>query len=573
MTSAGSTAATELLLGLADQGVEYLFANFGTDHTPILEAMAAVREAGRGADLPEVVVCPHEFVALSAAHGYAAATGRPQAVLVHVDVGTQNLGAGMHNAHRSDAPVFVVAGLAPVSDGDHPGARDKTVHYLQDVFDQPGIVREYCRWTGEYRLPGTPRPLVDRGLDRATASPPGPVYLTAGREALEAPVGEPTDDEGRGRERATPPRAYAAGPGIGPADADAVAEAVGAASAPLLITSKVGLRDGGAEAVEAFAEAAGAGVVEHRPLALSLRRDHDRHVGFDPHPMFSEADLVLAVDVDVPWIPADGRPTGAERIQIDPAPSKPTYPTWDFAFDRRIAADPVDALAAVTERLDAGGSGGGESDPWPAVASARRTEAAATLAADREAGRFTPAVVTDVVNDALPSSAVVLEDAVTSRGDVVAHLDRTEPGSYLANGGSGLGWGIGAGVGVKLARGDDLVVSLVGDGAYLFGQPSVAAWVAATAGAPTLTVIYDNQGWNAVRRATVGQHPEGSAARAGVPESRFATGFDLSAPAQVVDAYTRVAEDEASLATALAEAIEAVEAGRPAVIDAKMEPI
>ena len=76
------TAAEAILRSLSLQGVEYLFANYGTDHTPLIEAAAKIRrEDGK---MPEVVVCPHEFVALSAAHGYAAATGKPQAVLVHV---------------------------------------------------------------------------------------------------------------------------------------------------------------------------------------------------------------------------------------------------------------------------------------------------------------------------------------------------------------------------------------------------------------------------------------------------------------------------------------------------------
>ena len=128
------TAAEAILRSLSLQGVEYLFANYGTDHTPLIEAAAKIRR-GDG-KMPEVVVCPHEFVALSTAHGYTAATGKPQAVLVHVDVGTQNLGAAMHNAHRSNIPVIIISGLAPVTDVGHVGSRDHVVHYLQDTFQQ-----------------------------------------------------------------------------------------------------------------------------------------------------------------------------------------------------------------------------------------------------------------------------------------------------------------------------------------------------------------------------------------------------------------------------------------------------
>ena len=196
--TADRTAAEQFLRAFRRQGVTRVFANLGTDHTPLLEAAASVRAAGEADAIPEILSCPHEFAAMSAAHGYAALTGDPQVVLVHVDVGTQNLGAAMHNAHRADAPVFVLAGLAPVTDSGHSGSRDHPVHYFQDTFDQPGIVREYCRWTDQYRPPADPAETVRRGLERAGSEPAGPVYVTATREALSRPVetlataGDPT---------------------------------------------------------------------------------------------------------------------------------------------------------------------------------------------------------------------------------------------------------------------------------------------------------------------------------------------------------------------------------------------
>ena len=156
------TSAEAILRSLFFQGVEYIFGNYGTDHTPLIEAAAKIRR-GDG-KMPEIVVCPHEFVALSAAHGYAAATGKPQAVLVHVDVGTQNLGAAMHNAHRSNVPVVIISGLAPVTDTGHVGSRDHVVHYLQDTFQQSNIVKEYCRWIAEYKPPSDPVAMVRRAI-------------------------------------------------------------------------------------------------------------------------------------------------------------------------------------------------------------------------------------------------------------------------------------------------------------------------------------------------------------------------------------------------------------------------
>lgn len=559
-------AAERFLRSLARHGVEYLFSNLGTDHAPLLETASRLRAENDGDVIPEFVVVPHEFPAMSAAHGYAAATGRPQAVLVHVDVGTQNLGAAMHNAHRASVPVYVIAGLAPVTHQGHLGSRDHPVHYAQDVFDQPGIVREYCRWETEYRPPADPDEVVVRGLERATSAEPGPVYLSATREALETPIA-PTDDM-----QESPRAVRATG-----ADADTVsdlAETISAADAPVVVTSDYG-RPPADEAVEtlvSFAEAAGTGVVEHAPTRLCFPRNHELHVGFDPGRAFEDADLVLLVASDVPWTPADTAPNPeATVVQIDTDPTKPHYPQWSFPVDWTVKSDPVTTLADVTERLDPADRPGGR-ELWRELSDQLRVERAATVRDDREAGRLTPTTLSDALNDIVDESTVIVEDAVTSRSAILEHLAMTEPGSYFWKGGAGLGWAGGAGVGVKLARPDARVVNLVGDGSYLFAHPTASAWLAAEYDAPTLTVIYNNRGWNAVRSSTVTQHPDGYAADAGVPESRFGIVPDLSTPAASVGAFTRIVEEPTELSDALAAATAAVDDGTPAVLDVRVEP-
>ena len=576
------TAAERLLRSFERYGVEYVFANFGTDHTPLLEAAARVRAAGEADAIPRFVTCPHEFAAMSAAHGFAAATGRPQAVLVHVDVGTQNLGAAMHNAHRANVPVYVVAGLAPVTHAGEPGSRDIAVHYFQDVFDQPGIVREYCRWTSEYRPPADPAEFVDRGLERATGIEPGPAYLSATREALEAPI-EASDPAGRaGRTKGPDSTGRAAAPGgrrtrpTGP-DTDtvaAIADRVRSAEAPVVVTSRLGDEPNADERVRAavdFAEAAGAGVVEHSPTVLSFPRGHDLHAGFDPSAAFEHADLVLLAGVDVPWIPADGGPgPDVPVLQVDGDPTKRTFPQWPFDPDVRVAADPARTLAAVAERLDpADGETGRER--WSALAAERRASADERVERDRADGRLTPAVLSVAVDEVVDERTTVVADGVTSAGAILEHVELTRPGSYLSKGGSGLGWAGGAGVGVALARPEERVVGLVGDGAYLFSHPTACAWMAAEYDAPALTVVYDNRGWNAVAGATRREHPEGASVAADVPESRFGTDLDLTAPATAVDSFTRTVEELDELEGALAGGVEAVDDGLPAVVSVSVE--
>jgi thiamine pyrophosphate-dependent acetolactate synthase large subunit-like protein len=129
------------------------------------------------------------MVALSAAHGYAQATGRVQAVVVHVDVGTQNLGGALHNAARGRVPIFIFSGASPVTlDGERPGSRNEFIHYLQDVYDQRGFVRETTKWTYDVHVGDNIDLVVKRGLQMACSDPKGPVYVMAPREILEQPV-------------------------------------------------------------------------------------------------------------------------------------------------------------------------------------------------------------------------------------------------------------------------------------------------------------------------------------------------------------------------------------------------
>jgi thiamine pyrophosphate-dependent acetolactate synthase large subunit-like protein len=92
------------------------------------------------------------MVALSMADGYARLTGKPQCVIVHVDVGTQGLGAAVHNASCGRAPVLIFAGLSPFTiEGEMRGSRTEYIHWIQDVPDQKQIVAQYCRYTGEIK--------------------------------------------------------------------------------------------------------------------------------------------------------------------------------------------------------------------------------------------------------------------------------------------------------------------------------------------------------------------------------------------------------------------------------------
>ena len=155
------TAANDLLQGLVDLGIEYLFCNLGTDHAPLIEEMAHWREQGRA--FPKLILCPHENTAVHMAGGYAVATGRGQAVLVHVDAGTANAAMGLHNLCRTRIPVLLIAGRAPMSTfDDATGGRDTYVHFIQEPFDQASVVRPYVKWEYNLAWPSMAHEVVSR---------------------------------------------------------------------------------------------------------------------------------------------------------------------------------------------------------------------------------------------------------------------------------------------------------------------------------------------------------------------------------------------------------------------------
>ena len=126
---------------------------------------------------------------MSAAHGYAQATGRAQAVLVHVDCGTQALGGAVHNAAKGRVPVLIVAGTSPATqEGEARGSRNEFIQWIQDVPDQRGLVRGYVRYENEIRVGANAKQIVHRALQFAHSEPRGPVYVTAAREVLESEV-------------------------------------------------------------------------------------------------------------------------------------------------------------------------------------------------------------------------------------------------------------------------------------------------------------------------------------------------------------------------------------------------
>src|ERR1700731_2813493 len=341
------TTAHYFLEGLVDLGVDYIFANLGTDHVSLIEEMARWDKEGR--KHPDIILCPHEVVAVHMAGGYALATGRGQAVLVHVDAGTANAAMAIQNLFRYRLPVMLFAGRAPYTlHGELPGSRDTYVHFVQDPFDIASIVRPYVKW--EYSLPSGI--VVKEALARASAfahsDPPGPVYMMLPRETL----AEQWDDAAM---PAYPPARYGSvhAGGIEPAGVGAIAQALRAAETPIALTAYLGRKPHAVAALDRLARTCGIRVVEFNSIDLNIAQDSPCFAGFDPVPLLEQADLGLLLDSDVPFVPQYAKRAGAIKwIQVDIDPLKSDFPMWGFPTDMRIQGDCSTVLQQVLDVVE-----------------------------------------------------------------------------------------------------------------------------------------------------------------------------------------------------------------------------
>src|SRR4030088_2174222 len=225
------SVAEAYLALLAERGIEYLFANAGTDFAPIVEAYA--KAAHTGLPAPKPLIATHENLAMSIAHAYAIAWGKAPAVMLHVMVGTANALCGVFNAARANVPILFTAGRSPLTEEGLDGARDTYIHWAQEMFDQAGMLREMVKWDYELRNGTQLETVIDRALTIATSPPEGPVYLSLPREVLAEPLpGFAYDAPSR--------HAAASLPAPDQAVITAAAELLALATHPLIITADAG---------------------------------------------------------------------------------------------------------------------------------------------------------------------------------------------------------------------------------------------------------------------------------------------------------------------------------------------
>src|SRR5690348_642689 len=390
---------------LAERGIDYVFANAGTDFAPIIEAIS--RSAGGDKKIPKFITVPHENVAMAMAHGYYRASGKPAAVMVHVTVGTGNTINGLMNAARDNIPLLLAAGRTPLTETGHIGSRNRSIHWGQESFDQGAMVREFCKWDYELRAGQPVETLVDRALDIAMTEPRGPVYMNLPREVLAGPA------VASRRSTTRPLGAAPAEPSRGAIEE--AASLIANAEFPLIVTSVGGRNPAAFAELAALAEEFALPVVQSEARDINIPTDHPMHLGFDVRALLPKADVILVLESAVPWIPRAVTPKrDAKVIHIAADPLESKYPFREFETDLLITGEASATLPVLRAALRAAIKKGNGVDTRRKALAAVRDDLEAKrkkfLDTVRDATPIHPAYIASCLNELKAENAIIVNE-------------------------------------------------------------------------------------------------------------------------------------------------------------------
>jgi len=543
----GKRAFLELL---KQEGVEYLFGNPGTTELPLMDGL--VEETGL-----RYILGLQEAAVVAMADGYAQAAGKLGVVNVHVAPGLGNALGMLYDAQKAGTPLLVTA-------GQHDQAFSATEPILWA--DLPPIARPFVKWAAEVRRLDDLARVVHRAAKTALAPPTGPVFLSLPADVLnaegEVDLGAPTRVAARVRgDRAA---------------VEAAAELLARADRPLIMAGDaVAQGDAHAELVS-VAELLGApvyaeGIANTASFPASHPLFRGTFVRLAPaiRQVLSQADVLFSVGGDLLTLSLpsdlDPVPPALQIVHLDTDPwelgknyptriailgdPKATLPDLEAALEERLTPA---ARARARQRLEA-----------TRTAKARHVEdLAAKARAEAHKSPITPLALIHAVAEALPPEAVVVDETISSGGGLRTFLRSDDPKSFFGLRGGGIGWGLPASLGVKLALPHRPVVGLIGDGSAMY--TCQALWTAAHYRLAVTLVILNNASYRILKQRIHAM--KGLAAQA----DRY-VGMDLDDPridyvglAQSLGVAAERIEKTADVASALTRAL--ASAG-PSLID------
>jgi benzoylformate decarboxylase len=471
---------------LRQEGVEIVFGNPGTTELPLMDAFAVEHDI-------RYILGLQEAALMAMADGYAQASGKLTVLNLHVAPGLGNAMGMLYDAQKAGSPILLTT-----------GQQDLDYVVTEPILwaDLPTLARPFVKWASEvHRVSDLPR-LVHRAAKTALAPPTGPVFLSLPGDILK--------DEGE-IDMLAPTRVAPRVRGDAAAIA-AAAEILAQARHPVIIAGDaVAQSHAHAELVE-LAELLGAPVyAEFVPSRATFPSSHPLSRGqilrtqagvrqaLDAH------DALFSVGGDLfTWsLPSkvEPLPPGLRLIHLDTDP-------WEigknFPAEAAILGDPKATLpeltAAVRERMTSGARGAAR-DRLKTASDANAAERAALKAKARSlAGQVPvqPLALLEAIGEMLPRDAVVIEEALSSAPGIRSLIRSDDPQSYFGLRGGGIGWGLPATIGVKLALPERPVVGLIGDGSAMYTIQ--ALWTAAHYRIPVVLVIFNNTSYRILKQ-------------------------------------------------------------------------
>lgn len=542
--------------------VDYILSSPGTEWAPVWEAMANQIKEGKNG--PRLLDCWHETLAVDIAAGYTLATGRMQGVLLHAGSGLLQGAMGIHAAWIASVPMVVISGETTTY-GEQPGF-DPGAQWINNL-SIPGsttrLVEPVCKFASHSGGRYTVYESVIRSGEIAQRVPQGPTYLSVTTETL---MEEWTPPANGGRTVPPAPRMLTA-----PEDIEKLATQIARAKHPVVYTESAGREAESFDALVTLCEELALPLIEKPGASFAnFPKDHPLHQGHNIKQYWDETDLAIVVRVRAPWYPPSDRPPNAVIAVIDDNVHNEAMTYQSLQADMYLEGNVAQTLRDLTEAVKGKGIDAAAIETRREILTSSHNALVENKKAQRIEARqktpIDPLWLCEALNNVMPDGVIYIDEVTTHTGLLRQHLDWNRPQSLFTRQG-GLGQGLGLSLGIKLAKPDRPVVTLIGDGAFLYNPALGALGAARDFSLPTLTVIFNNKKYAAMQGMHLQMYPDGTAV-----DTDTYHGTHINAPefAKVADAFGAYGEqviDPEDLEAALARGLQATKGGKSAILD------
>jgi len=562
------SGAEAILQVLADMGVDHIFASPGSEWAPAWEFLAMPEWQARIRYLSS----RHEELAISMASGYAKATGKLPAVMLHGSVGALHAAMGLRAAHHENIPMVVFAGES-IGFGEE-GGLDPGWIWLRLVADVGGparLVAPFVKWSFGVNAKAVFQATIQRACQIAMSEPRGPAFVSVPMEFLldMMPNSAPAA-------AAIPIPASANSGGI-----EQLSALLAGAAEPVIVTENCGRSPVAVERLVELAELLGAPVVETRtPGYVNFPRAHPLHAGFDTEQIVKDADLVFMLDAVAPWHPASAGPRpGVKVVALSENPLREELPSWGYRVDLCVTGALQNSvemlLESMKKRIKRGEARRIKSaENWGKRHEERVRRGKDEALAWKQKKPIDTRWVAHELNQVLPADALVVDETITHRPVILSQLDRLRPGTPFTGHLGGLGTGLGTALGVKVAAPQRPVIALIGDGSFNYNPVPAVMGFAREYGMPILIVMFNNFGYLSMKRGIPAYFPDGWAVRSKTfVGTSIVPSPDYAAVARAFDGYGETVEEPSEVRASIERGLKAMAEGRLALLDMRLQPV